>query len=76
MFNKSTICPPIGGCVEVDVDFKKSSHSFPVGCAEVRRGKNKVAVRDSKNPEGHVLFFTHDEWRAFVAGVKNGEFDL
>ena len=23
-----------------------------------------------------VLTFTHDEWAAFLAGVRNGEFDL
>jgi hypothetical protein len=34
------------------------------------------AVRDSKDREGPVLVFTPDEWRAFAAGVKGGEFDL
>jgi hypothetical protein len=34
-----------------------------------------VAVRDSKNPDGSRLIFSHDEWRAFVAGVRAGEFD-
>jgi hypothetical protein len=35
-----------------------------------------VAVRDSRRPEGDVLFFTPDEWDAFVGGAKDGEFDL
>jgi hypothetical protein len=34
------------------------------------------AVRDSKNPGGPKLAFAADEWRAFTAGVKAGEFDL
>jgi hypothetical protein len=34
------------------------------------------AVRDSKNPDGPVLFFTVGEWAAFTGGVKDGEFDL
>jgi len=34
-----------------------------------------IAVRDSKDQEGPVLVFTPDEWRAFAAGVKGGEFD-
>ena len=34
-----------------------------------------VAVRDSKDPEGPKLVFTPDEWRAFAAGVRDGEFD-
>ncbi|GAA0557477.1 hypothetical protein GCM10010172_45580 [Paractinoplanes ferrugineus] len=33
------------------------------------------AVRDSREPGGPVLFFTPAEVRAFVAGVKDGEFD-
>jgi hypothetical protein len=34
-----------------------------------------VLVRDSKDPTGSVLSFNGDEWDAFVAGVKGGEFD-
>ncbi|MEV6343694.1 DUF397 domain-containing protein [Actinoplanes sp. NPDC051851] len=33
------------------------------------------AVRDSKDPEGPILFFTPAEWDAFVEGAKDGEFD-
>jgi hypothetical protein len=36
----------------------------------------EVHVRDSKRPDGPVLSFTPSEWRAFVTGVKSGEFDL
>jgi hypothetical protein len=35
-----------------------------------------VAVRDSRRPDGDVLFFTPAEWDAFVGGAKDGEFDL
>jgi len=35
-----------------------------------------VAVRDSKDPDGPRLLVAPDEWRAFVAGVKAGEFGL
>ncbi len=35
-----------------------------------------VAVRDSRAPDGDVLFFTPAEWDAFVGGAKDGEFDL
>jgi hypothetical protein len=35
-----------------------------------------VAVRDSRSPDGDVLFFTPAEWDAFVGGAKDGEFDL
>ncbi|WP_410655209.1 DUF397 domain-containing protein [Amycolatopsis sp. lyj-112] len=35
-----------------------------------------TAMRQSSPPDGHVLVFTPAEWRAFVRGVKDGEFDL
>ena len=34
-----------------------------------------LAVRDSKAPNGTILYFTKAEWDAFLAGVKAGEFD-
>jgi hypothetical protein len=39
-------------------------------------GGNRVAVRDSKAPQGPVLIFTANEWRTFTRGIKEGEFDL
>jgi hypothetical protein len=33
-------------------------------------------VRDSKDPDGPSLAFTADAWRAFLAGLRAGEFDL
>jgi len=35
-----------------------------------------ITVRDAKHPDGPKLIFTPAEWHAFVAGVKDGEFDL
>jgi len=35
-----------------------------------------ITIRDAKNPDGPKLVFTPAEWDAFVAGVKDGEFDL
>ena len=33
-------------------------------------------VRDSKDPGGPVLVFTAPEWTAFIAGAREGEFDV
>jgi Domain of unknown function (DUF397) len=57
----------------------KSSLSNGSGgdCVEVARNlPDVVAVRDSKDPDGPKLVFTPDEWRAFAAGIRGGEFDL
>ena len=54
----------------------KSSYSSANGCVEVARVEDGVALRDSKDPSGPVLLFTAYEWDAFLAGAKDGEFDL
>ncbi|MCT2282359.1 DUF397 domain-containing protein [Micromonospora chalcea] len=57
--------------------WRKSSRSGSNGqCTEVKDTGVDVLVRDSKNPSGSVLAFTRDEWRAFVDGVRAGEFDI
>lgn len=38
-------------------------------------GETYVAMRKSTEPDGTVLVFTMDEWNAFVAGAKDGEYD-
>jgi Domain of unknown function (DUF397) len=55
----------------------KSSLSFSNGnCVEVASlADSEIGVRNSRDPQGAVLQFTPDEWHAFLAGVRNGEFD-
>lgn len=57
--------------------YRRSSSCDGAGCVEVARlADGSVAVRDSKNPDLEPRVFDAAEWRAFVAGVKAGEFDL
>jgi uncharacterized protein DUF397 len=57
--------------------FRKSSFSGTTGCVEVcRLADGRIAVRDSKDRSLPPHHFTTDEWNAFLAGVKAGEFDL
>ncbi|MEI6057922.1 MAG: DUF397 domain-containing protein [bacterium] len=61
-----------------DTDFVKSSYSQPgatITCVQIARKSRGVAVRDSKDPTKTTLFFNHDEWKAFLAGARAGEFD-
>lgn len=45
------------------------------GCVEVQlRPDGNVAVRDSKERGRPALLFTGEEWRAFLAGARAGEF--
>jgi hypothetical protein len=34
-----------------------------------------VLMRDAANPDGDALYYTPNEWEAFILGVKDGEFD-
>jgi hypothetical protein len=57
--------------------WRKSSRSNGSGqCVQVADVSGVVAMRDSKNPDGPVLVFAADEWRAFVDAVAKGRFDL
>jgi prepilin-type processing-associated H-X9-DG protein len=56
--------------------WRKSSHSGDNGCVEVAFLDGHVAVRDSKDRHGPFPRFTPAEWRAFLRGVRDGEFDL
>jgi len=59
-------------------DWHKSTRSGGNGgdCVEVAVNlPGIVAVRDSTNPDGPALSFTHAEWEAFLGGVSDGEFD-
>ncbi|GAA3745145.1 hypothetical protein GCM10022225_30890 [Plantactinospora mayteni] len=39
-------------------------------------GSGRVALRHSKAPDAATIVYTRAEWDAFVAGVKDGEFDF
>jgi len=39
-------------------------------------GADRIAVRRSEEPEGPVLVYPAKAWADFVAGAKDGEFDL
>ncbi|GAA5033923.1 hypothetical protein GCM10023258_34190 [Terrabacter aeriphilus] len=56
--------------------WRKSSYSGANGdCVEIAMTPEGVGVRDSEDPSGPVLSFTHRQWECFLAGVRAGEFD-
>jgi hypothetical protein len=88
-WRKSSYSGNGGTCVEVSLAWRKSSHSGNGGtCVEIAvtedtsvaahkaQADKLYLMRDSKDPQGPSLAFTEAEWDAFVAGVKDGEFDL
>lgn len=61
--------------VDDTMDWTRSTYCGSSACVEVANDTDCVYVRDSKDPDGPALAFTHDEWAAFLAGVRNDEFD-
>lgn len=57
-------------------EFRKSGRSNSGNCVEVAFRDGRVLVRDSNDPEGPVLRFTPADWRAFLSGAEDGEFNL
>lgn len=58
--------------------FKSSKSAPDSNCVETAfagDGSGRVAVRNSKDPNGATVVFTGSEWDAFVSGAKEGEFD-
>jgi Domain of unknown function (DUF397) len=57
-------------------DWRKSTKSGSHGCVEVARVAGRVAIRDSKDQSGPMLLVTLAEWKAFITGIRSGEFDV
>lgn len=75
---KSSLSFANGNCVQVAWLGSSLSHANG-NCVQVADLPDDViGVRNSRHveAEGPILMFTRGEWEAFVAGVKNGEFDL
>lgn len=62
----------------MNIEWKKSTRCGTNACVEVAFLETyplKIAVRNTDDP-AVTVYFTEDEWNAFIAGVKTGEFDL
>jgi hypothetical protein len=57
------------------VQWRRSTFCANSTCVEIALIDGAVALRDSKNVGAGVLTYTPEEFRAFVDGVKAGQFD-
>lgn len=54
------------------LDFRKSSYSqSEAACVEIADLGTSTAIRDTQNRELGALFFSADEWRAFLTPAQN-----
>jgi hypothetical protein len=59
-------------------DWTSGGHRGGVGAAGPQLAAlpgGSVALRDAQDPDGPALVYTYAEIEAFIAGVKDGEFD-
>lgn len=52
-----------------------SSQCENAACVGVARHDDYILIRNTSDAEGLVARFTKQEWNAFLAGVKLGDFD-
>ncbi|CAM5277556.1 DUF397 domain-containing protein [Streptomyces abikoensis] len=74
---KSTTERPAGD-IAPDLDLANAawqSGSQGVGDVQVAFVEGFIAMRNGRNP-GPAVVFSPAEWRAFVIGAREGEFDL
>jgi hypothetical protein len=73
-WRKSSYSGANGSCVEVaplpGADLGDAADRGTVA------SRGAIAVRDTKDRSGPALVFTARQWRAFAAGIKNGELGL
>lgn len=62
---------PVTAPEVVRLKWRKASRSATVGeCVEVASAPGYVAIRDSKNPEGVILWCSPDRFRSFLDVLK------
>lgn len=62
--------------VKIDEWFLPRATSNGATCVEAKFTAEAVYVRNNLRREAGTAEFTHEEWAIFVAGVKDGDYDL
>lgn len=67
----------MSGAQRAGARWRKSSYSGALGnCVEVAAlPGGGTAIRNSRDPGGPALIFSHAEFGCFLDGAKDGEFD-
>ncbi|MDG4862599.1 DUF397 domain-containing protein [Streptomyces sp. T-3] len=70
---------PLAGWDKPELDLSNAdwqSGSQNLGDVQIAFVEGFIALRNGGRPENPSLIFTPAEWRAFVLGARDGEFDL
>ena len=44
-------------------------------CVRIAPSGEMIVIGDSKNPDGPFLKYSRAEWKTFVEGIRQGDFD-
>lgn len=55
--------------------WERSKYPTVSNAVEVLKVGGARGVRDSSNPDGERLVFAESSWQAFIAAVREGQFD-
>lgn len=59
------------------LEWRKARRSMSNGaCVEVASSPSGTAVRDSKDPEGPVLYYAAAAWSSFVGAARSGSLEF
>jgi hypothetical protein len=61
---------------ESSLTWVRSRRCDSSSCVEAALVGDEIAVRNSQDPDGPVVVFSRDEWRAFLGGVQDGDFQF
>jgi hypothetical protein len=61
--------------VSGDFDWRVAQLCESGACVGVARQGEFVLIGNTSSPEAPVSRFTSEEWNAFIAGIKLGDFD-
>ncbi len=70
---------PLAGWDKPELDLSRAdwrSSSQGAGDVQIAFVEGFIAMRNGGKPENPSLIFSPAEWRAFVLGARDGEFDL
>jgi hypothetical protein len=56
--------------------WRRSARCASETCVEVAISNDKAYLRSSKDAAGPCLIFDAEEWRSFLAGARDHEFDI
>ncbi|MEU5028123.1 DUF397 domain-containing protein [Streptomyces milbemycinicus] len=79
MADTTTERPLAGSAEKPDLDLTTAqwrSSSQGVGDVEIAFVEGYIVMRHGRRPQDPALIFSPAEWRAFVIGARDGEFDL